>query len=174
MADSIVVSGIFQEIEPTATALDELRALGISDRDVTLLSSIPYPEEVFGRPKIKVRLPIVTLIGAIAGALAGIFLAVITPHLYVIRVGGQQIVPPPPTAVLLYELTMMGLVVGTVLGFIWLNLFPAYGREYYDRTVSDSGIGLFIHCSPAQTERVRSILATQGAQNIQEPERRPL
>lgn len=174
MVEAVVVAGKFQDIERTVEALDELRAAGISDEAIEVMSSIPYPHEVLGRPAPRRPLPAISLTMACIGVLVGIFFTFVTPHLYVVRVGGQPIVPPPPTAVLLYEFTMAFLVLGTFLGLLWVNLLPAVGKHYYDPSVTDGGIALFIRCSSDLAGVVRAVLESKGAENIHEPERRPL
>ena len=92
MGDSIVLMGSFQDLERAADALDQLRALDITDQDITVLSSLPYSHKAMGRPEVKTWLPVIAMASAAVGLLAGLFFTVVTPHLYVIRVGGQPIV----------------------------------------------------------------------------------
>lgn len=177
MADkssSTVLMGTFQDLERAVDTLDQLREVGLADQDITILSSIPLSHKILGRPHKMPRLPFVSLIFALVGLLIGVFYTAISPNLYVIRVGGQPIVPAPPTAVLLYEFTMLFLVVGTFVGMLWLNAFPALGPEYYDAKLTDGRIGLVLRCTPEQKEAVWGVLQEQGAENIHEPERRPV
>jgi hypothetical protein len=174
MADSTVLVATFQDIDRTADALDGLRDLGISDRDITVMSSVPYSPEMLGRPHYKTRLPIISFVSALAGFLVGVFYTVGTPNLYPLMVGGQPFVPGPPTALLLYEFTMLFLILGTFLGILWINMFPSYGPQYYNKKLTDGRIALEIHCGPDQIEASRAVLEAQKAEEIEEPERRPL
>lgn len=174
MTNSMVLTGTFQDLDRTADTLDGLRETGIRDKDITVLSSIPYSAEALGRPHIGTALPIISLVSAIAGFGVGVFYTVVTPNLYPVMVGGQPFVPPPPTAVLLYEFTMLFLIIGTFLGVLWINLFPSYGPVYYNKQLTDGRITLVITCQPEQEETVREVLEAQGAEKIEEPERRPL
>lgn len=169
-----VLMGLFQDIERTADALDELRGLGIPDRDITVLSSLPYSTDILGRPHIKSKLPIISLVSAALGLLVGVFFTVVTPYLYVIRVGGHPIVPVPPTALLLYEFTMLFLILGTFGGLLRLNAFPSYSPQYYDVSLTDGRIGVFFQCPTDKQEAARKVLESQGAENIHHPERREL
>lgn len=174
MADSIVLMGLFRDADPTAETLERLRRLGISDYDIAVLSSIPFPARVLGRPMVWERLPWISLAGAFVGFLVGIFLNAGTPLLYTIRVGGQAVIPIPPTLVLTYEFTMMGLIVSTFLGVLWESFFPSYGPKYYDRLLSHGRIGVVFRCPAEQEEAARAILQAQGAERVYRPERRPL
>jgi hypothetical protein len=166
--------GSFQDIEQTVDTLDGLRELGIPDSDIKVLSSLPYSSDILGRPPIKSRLLVISLISAVVGLAVGIFLTVVTPYMYVIQVGGHPIVPVPPTALLLYEFTMLFLILGTFGGMLWQAAFPSYDRQYYDPSLTDGRIGLLIHCFDDKKEAVRAILESQGAENVHQPERREL
>ena len=80
----------------------------------------------------------------------------------------------PPTALLQFEFTMIFLIRGTFLGFMWLNLFPALGPTHYDRKISDGEIGLIVQCRQDEKNSVRALLEFQEAENVHEAERRPL
>ncbi len=172
--DSMVLMGTFQDLDRAVEALDQLREVGLSDDDITVLSSVPLSHKILGRPHKLPKLPFISLIFAGLGLLVGVFYTTISPNLYVIRVGGQPIVPAPPTAVLLYEFAMLFLVVGTFIGMLWLNGFPALGPEYYDAKLTDGRIGLILHCLPDKHQAAQGILLQQGAENVHHPERRPL
>lgn len=174
MSNEPVVMGSFMEIEPTANALDHLRALGIDDADITIMSSLPYAPRITGRPHMHTRLGTISLVSAVAGLLTGVFFTAITPYLYVIRVGGQAIVPFPPTALLLYEFTMLFLIAGTFGGMMVLNRFPDTKPEYYDPHLTDGRIALVVRYPAGKKDEVVAILEAEGALDVGEPERRAL
>jgi hypothetical protein len=164
----------FDEVEPTAAALEELRALGLGDDDIAVLSGLPYAPDILGRPHIRTVLPRVSLVSAVIGLLAGLFFTAITPYLYIIRVGGQPIVPVPPTALLLYEFIMFLLIIGTFGGFLALSRFRRGEEVHYDPRVSDGAISLVIH-APAEAEaEVIAALEAHGGDVTRAPERRQL
>jgi hypothetical protein len=158
--------GSFHDLERAADTLDQLRTLGVSDQDITVLSSLPYSAKALGRPEVKSQLSIVTMASAAAGLLIGLFFTVVTPYLYVIRVGGQSIVPTPTTALLLYEFTMLILILGTFVGLIALNNLPTGGPKYDGPALVDDRIGLLLRCFGEKEEAARAILESQGAQDV--------
>jgi hypothetical protein len=174
MSDTAVVMGSFEEIEATADALDGLRALGVPDQDIEIMSSLPYSNKILGRPHLKSRLPLISLGSAALGLLVGVFFTVITPYMYVVRVGGQPIVPTPPTVLLLYEFTMLFLILGTFGGMLWLERLPSFGPEYYDPSLTDGRIAVLIQCPDDKKSAAVDVLRFQGAEDIHEPERREL
>ena len=172
MVESTVLMGSFQDLDHAVETLDRLRAFGIADKDITIVSSLPHSHKVMGRPEIKTKLPLISMASAVAGLLVGLLITIVTPNLYVIHVGGQAVVPIPPTAVLVYEFTMLFLILGTFLGVVILNSLPAPGPQYEGPALTDDRIGLLFQCPPGSVEEARALLASQGAENIYEPERR--
>lgn len=169
-----MVMGSFYDVEPTADALDALHGLGITDEQISIMSSLPYAANILGRAPVRTRLPLISLVSAVLGLLVGIFFTVITPNLYIIRVGGQPIVPFPPTLLLLYEFIMLFLIVGTFGGFLVLNHFPSSEPHHYDPKVNDGRISILVQCPPDKRADTMAALEAHGAEDIHEPERREL
>ena len=174
MDNGTVVMGRFQDVSFAADTLDKLRQAGVEDDSIEVISGFPFSPEMLGRPHKTTILPAISLGSAALGFLVGLFMTVGTPNLYVAHVGGQPVVPIPPTALLQFEFTMIFLILGTFLGFLWLNLFPNLKPTLYDAKVSDGEIGLLVHCSAEQKEQVLAVLESQHALNIHEPEWRTL
>lgn len=173
-ADKAVVLGSFLEVNPSAAALGGLQSLGIPDEDMTVMSSLPWSAEILGRPHTKTPLTKIVLICALIGLGIGIFLVVITPYMYIIRVGGHPIVPVPPTLILLYEFIMLALILGTFGAFLALNRFPALRPHYYDPKLNDERISLLVHTPADKKADVVAILEEHGGQVVEDPERREL
>jgi hypothetical protein len=169
-----MILGSFRDIEPTADALDALRSLGIADDQISVLSSLPYAPTIMGRPSVRTRLPLISLTSALLGLVAGLFFTAITPHLYIIRVGGQAIVPFPPTVLLLYEFIILFLIVGTFGGFLVLNHFPSSKPHYYDLKLNDGRISIVVRCPADKRADAVAALEAHGAEDVHEPERRDL
>lgn len=174
MADTSLVMGSFRDIDPTVEALDRLHELGIPEENISVLSHISLSERVLGRPHRRTWLPAIALVSAALGLLIGLFFVGITPNLYVIRVGGQPIVPFPPTALLLYEFTMLALILGTFGSFLVLSRFPDHRPEPYDPELNTGRIGMVVETPDDLREDVVAALDALGAEDIGEPERRSL
>ncbi len=170
MNDTTVLMALVDDLAPVPDMLDTLRENGIGDGDIAILSGVPYPERVLGRPMNWERLPLISASGALVGFLTSMFLNAGTPMLYSIYVGGQPLIPLPPTAVLTFELTMMGLLVSTFLGVLWESTFPTFGPKYYDPRITDGEIGIVFRCPAHQTGEMGTALMAQGAQEVTEPE----
>ncbi len=165
-----VLMALFDRVDPVAEALEKLRQQGIDEHDIAVISGVPYPARVLGRPMVWERLPWIALSGAFVGFLIGLFLNAGTPLLYPIRVGGQPLIPLPPTAVITYEFTMMGLIVSTFLGVLWESTFPSFGPKHYHSEISNGRIGILFRCPEERIHELHELLRAQGAQEVIEPE----
>ena len=63
--------------------------LGVSDKDMSVISGVPFSEKMLGRPMSWTRVPLIAGAGALVGFLTAAFLNFGTPLLYPIRVGGM-------------------------------------------------------------------------------------
>jgi hypothetical protein len=174
MAEPQTLMGIFQDVDRVVVALDRLRELGIAEGKMEVLSSVPYSPAILGRPVPKTRLPLLVPLSALAGLLLGAFLAFVTPYLYVVRVGFQPVIAEPPSVIVLYECTMLGLVLGTFGGLLWQAGLLFRDPQHHDPILTDGRIGVLVHCRPEQKDAVRAALETEGAEKVTEPERKAL
>jgi hypothetical protein len=171
MSDDKLLIGLFDEATSAAEALDELHNLGIPTNKMTILSGVPYPEGALGRHREWLALPYIVLAGAIAGFLVGLFLAVITPHLYRLDVGGHPVVGAAPASVIVFVFTMMATIVSTFLGVVWEMNFPRFGAAPYHHLVTDGYLGLLLEFSTSLEDDVRRVLEAHHAHHVGEPER---
>ena len=165
---------LFDTASATASAIDDVAATGVDESEIVVMTGVPYPEGALGRHMEWSRLPIVVLAGAIVGFLIGIFLSVITPHLYRLDVGGHPPVGFAPAAVITFVFTMLATIIATFLGVIWEMNFPEFGPKYYDEQVTDGYLALLVDHDPELDESVRKAIELEGGQNIQRPEKKPL
>ncbi len=171
MSDAVRLIGLFQEATQMIEAIDDLGALGIPEKNMVILSGVPYPEGALGRHREWLALPYIVLAGAFAGLLFGLFLSVITPHLYRLDVGGHPAVSFAPAAVITFVFTMMATIVSIFLGVLWEMNFPRFRPAPYHRLVTDGSLGLLLEIPPGLEGNVSQILESHRAHHIGEPER---
>ena len=140
---------VFPDLEPAANAIEHLRSIGVHDDCMNIISGIPVTEAMLGRPHQWTNVPRIAMGGAILGFGAGFFLAYITPYIYPypIQVSTQSFIPGPPTVVVLFELTMLGMLLSTFLGVFLDSFFPNYRPMKYVPEVSDGKIAILVECS---------------------------
>jgi hypothetical protein len=169
MADNISLLAVFPDLAPAADAIDKLRALGLSDDQMNVISGIPATEAMLGRPSQWTNVPRLAAGGAVLGFCAGAFLTFVTPYLYPvpIQVGPQAFIPGPPTFVILFELTMLGMLLSTFLGVFLDSYFPNYRPMEYVKEVSDGKIAVFFICPEESREKITKAMTALGAEKVE-------
>jgi len=166
MAEYKSVLAVFADLDPAADAIEHLRALGVHDDCMNVISGIPVTEAMLGRPSQWTNVPRLAMGGAILGFLAGAFLAFISPTMYEIKVGGQGFVPGPPSVVVIFELTMLGMLLSTFLGVFLDSYFPSYRPMEYVKEVSDGKIAILIECPVVEEKKLMEALKKMGAESV--------
>ena len=163
---------VFPDLEPAANAIEHLRSIGVHDDCMNIISGIPVTEAMLGRPHQWTNVPRIAMGGAILGFGAGFFLAFITPYIYPypIQVSTQAFIPGPPTVVVLFELTMLGMLLSTFLGVFLDSFFPNYRPMKYVPEVSDGKIAILIECSHVEEQKVTDALKKMGAESVKPAE----
>ena len=170
MSEKTSLLAVFLDIDPAAHAVDRLHDLGVSDDEMNVISGIPVTEAMLGRPRQWTNVPRLALGGAVGGFLLGAFLAFGTPEIYPITVGGQALIPGPPTVVVLFELTMLGMLVTTFLGVFLDSHYPSYAPKEYVPEISDGRVGILFSCPVEREQTITQILASMGAETIKHAE----
>jgi len=166
---SVSLLAVFPDLAPAADAIDQLRTLGLSDDHMNVISGIPVTEAMLGRPAQWTNVPRLAAGGAVLGFLGGAFLAFVTPYLYPvpIQVGSQAFVPGPPTVVVLFELTMLGMLLSTFLGVFLDSYFPNYRPMEYVKEISDGKIAVFFICPEESKEKFTKAMTALGAEKVE-------
>jgi hypothetical protein len=165
---------LFEEPTATANAIDGLHEIGVPQDGITVITGVPYPERAIGLHVEWLRLPQIVLAGAAAGFVIGLFLSVITPHLYRLDVGGHPPVGFAPAAVITFVFTMQATIISTFLGVLWEMNFPEFGSKYYDQRATDGYLSVLVEYSPELEPRVRQQLEAHGGTAIHHPEKQTL
>jgi mono/diheme cytochrome c family protein len=167
MAD-LHLLGLFNNVDSAAEAIEMLHKQGISDDEITVISGIPYKPAVLGRPHFHSRLSLVSLGGTILGLLGAAVLSVGLFLLYPLSVGGQPLVPIPPSLIVFFEVSMLGTMWAAFFGLLLLNGLPAFKAEPYDARITAGYIGVQVSVSNRQTELFEKVLKETGAVEIKQ------
>jgi hypothetical protein len=173
MAETVSLLALFPDLEPAADGIDKLRSLGLSHDQMNVISGVPVTEAMLGRPNQRTNVPRLALGGAAVGFLIGLFF-VLTPLMYFVPVGGQPAIPVPPSIVLLFELTMLGLLLTTFLGVFLDSSFPSYRSMQYVPEISDGKYAIFFNCPEDEQEKFADAMRESGAEAVREAETRQL
>ncbi len=162
---------LFDEPDEAAEAIERLRELGIEDRFIQVQSGVPWKPEVLGRPSKPSAVPKYGMVGAVLGFLTAVAFTFGTPLLYPLRVGGMPLLTVPTSVVVLFELTMLGLLLATFLGVFFESLLPpVIGKRVYHPEVSDGAIAVFFQVPATLVEPVKEALQKLGVSDLEEVE----
>lgn len=163
---------IFKEdrVDDAAEAVERLRGLGITDKDMTIISGIPYSEHILGRPVNWTSVGLIGLGGAVVGFLVALGLSFGTQSFYPIRVGNQPFWAIPTSIVVIFELTMLGLLISTFIGVFVETITPTYGPQGYHPKVSDGHIAILFSCPADLDDQMHAALTPLGAELVHRSE----
>ncbi len=173
MSDATLLA-VFEDIDPAADAVEKLHQMGITDENINVISGVPIAHKMLGRPHPWTNVSRLSLGGAIAGFLFGIFLNFGTPYLYTVPVGGQYITPIPPGIIVIFEMTMLFALLATFLGVFLDSYFPNYQPMEYVSEVSDGKIAVFFKCAHGEAKKITDALNKLGAESVRPAEARQL
>jgi hypothetical protein len=150
------VYGLYATPELAQSAIDGLRKAGVSERQITILSSEPLEHYEFARRESKTWMNWIAVAGAVIGLTIAYLLLSITQRVWPIDTGGMPIVSHWTNMIIMFELTMLGAIFATVATLLITagipNLRPI---RLYDPEVSNGKIlvGVANPSDPMSVER---------------------
>ncbi len=121
-------------------AVDGLRAAGIADTSIVVMSSEPLDEYEFGRRDKATWLPWIAASGGVLGLCFGYWLTATTSELWPLRTGGMPIVAIWPHLIIMFELAMLGAISATVITFIVSARLGGRMLDMYDPEIANGQI----------------------------------
>ena len=160
------VLGLYTDESSAAAALDNLRDAGFEDGEYDVLTGTPYPEGTFGESEPKHHLYRWPLIGAVCGFTIALILTAGTQLAYPLVTGGKPILSVPPMAIIMYEGTMLGAIIFTVIGIIIESRLPRIFMGAYDTRVTEGYIGITVTTDAERIGAAEDILKGAGAEDV--------
>jgi hypothetical protein len=121
-------------------AVDSLRAAGVSDDEITVITSAPLEDFEFAHIGSKNRLWSIASFGGLAGLLSAAWLTWFTERDWPINVGNMAIVPWYANLIVVFELTMLGAILATVAALVITSGLLRRRPALYDPEVSNGKI----------------------------------
>ena len=172
MADRTLL-GVYKEPDDVADAVGRLRQAGFTDNDFDILSGTPYPEGTFGERIAAHKLFIFPLIGAICGFSVGLLITAGTQLSFPMVTGGKPILAIPPMLIIMYEGTMLGAIIFTVIGVIFESRLPRFDLGVYDTRITEGYIGVVVACADERASYTEQLLKEAGAEEVKKDQRGP-
>lgn len=160
------VLGVFDDPVKVADAIDGLRAAGFEGSAIKTYTDTPYPEGAFGDEPENHRLYVFPFMGGLCGFSVALLITIGTQMAYPLVTGGKPILAVPPMVHVLYEGTMLGAILFTVLGIIFESRLPNFSSAPWDPRISEGFIGLLVSRAEGRADAAESAMRSAGAIDI--------
>jgi hypothetical protein len=134
------VYGLYGDGRSAQQAVNRLRAEGLADRDITVLSAQPMEDFEFGRMDKDTFMWWFACAGGLLGMAVGFWLSWLTEMSWPINVGGLPTFAWWPNLIIVFELTMLGAILATVTTLVVTAFLSGRGSRLYDSAVTEGKI----------------------------------
>jgi len=121
-------------------AVDGLRAAGVADADIVVMSSEPFEEYEFSHRDSANWLRWIAGLGGAAGLGLAYWLTSYTQQAWPLVTSGMPIVSPWPNLIVIFEMTMLGAILATVVTLLITAKLPSRLSRLYDPEVTNGYI----------------------------------
>ena len=147
------IYGLYGDGPSAQQAVNRLRAVGLPDREIVVMSAQPMEEFEFGHMDSKTWIWWIACAGGLAGMATAFGLSWITEMSWPINVGGLPTFAWWPNLIIIFELTMLGAIIATV-GTLVVTAGLGRRPSFYDPAVSDGKILVGVANPPDAQVRV--------------------
>lgn len=134
------VYALYPDGQSAQQAVNRLRAAGLADRDITVISPQPMEDYEFGHADQATWMWWIACGGGLVGMATAFGLAWVSEMWWPLNVGGLPIWAWWPNLIIIFELTMLGAIIATVITLIVSAGLGRGSGKLYDPEVSDGKI----------------------------------
>ena len=157
------IYGLFDKPDAAQRAYTGLKRAGIAPRDIAVVSGEPFEAFEFSHRDHSMVLFRLALVGGLLGFVSAVALVVGTERAWPLVTGGMPIVAWYPNLVIIFEMTMLGAIVTTVVSLLVAARLPRFSKSLYDPAVADGKILVGV---VGGAEAVRDALTANGASAV--------
>jgi hypothetical protein len=151
MSGAKAIYGLYSDPQSAQLAVDKLRRQGVRNDSITVVTSQPYEEYEFSHRYKQTWIFWIAAGGGALGLALGLGLALLTETSWPIVTGGMPIVAWWPNIIIMFELTMLGAILATVVSLFITTELPTRKSRVYDPEVSQGKILVAIE-EPADSD----------------------
>ena len=134
------IYGLYVDPHVAQQAVDNLRAAGVNDADITVISSEPFDHFEFGHRDGKTAMPWIAAGAGLVGLLLTYYLLGASQMSWPLKTAGMPIVSNWTNLIIIFEMTMLSAILATVVTLLVTAGIPSRGGKMYDPEISDGYI----------------------------------
>jgi len=159
------IYALYDTPDAAQDAVERLRVATLPERDIVVISSEPFEEYEFSHRDKATWLYWIAGGGGALGLAGAYLLTSLTQQAWPINTAGMPIVSPYPNAIVIFEMTMLGAILATVITLFITAKLPSRGPRLYDPEVSNGYILVGLEDPPeALEEAITAALSAGGGQ----------
>ena len=155
------IYGLYDDPHVAQRAVENLRAAGVADAEITVMSSEPFDHFEFGHRDAKTAMPWIAAGAAAIGLVTTYWLLGASQRAWPLVTSGMPIVPNWTNLIIIFEMTMLSAIIATVVTLLVTAGLPSRGAKMYDPEVSDGYILVGVE-NPADGAKLEPALAIEG------------
>lgn len=132
--------GLYAHPIAAQRAFDQLKAVGVTDNRILILSSEPHEEYDFAKRDHKSYMTWIGALGGLIGMTTGYLMTSVTQKFWAINTGGMPIVTNWTNLIVIFELTMLGVVFASVITLLITARLPGRLPAVYDPEIANGKI----------------------------------
>jgi len=161
------VYALYPDADSAQHAVDRLRAAGIDEGRITVISGEPYEEYAFAQGDRATWMFRIAAIGGVVGLGVATWLTTMTERAWPLKTGNMPIVAWWPNLIVMFELTMLFAIVSTVATLLVTARLPARGPRLYDPAVTAGRVLVGVENPAAgSTDAVERALLAAGVSEV--------
>ena len=134
------VYGLYGDPAGAQRAVNGLHAAGVDDGNITILSGEPFEHHEFGHRDHQTSMWYIASFGGLFGLLGSAWLTRMTELAWPLPTGNMPIVAWWPNLIVIFEMTMLGAILATVLTLFITAKLPGRLPKLYDPEVTNGKI----------------------------------
>jgi len=156
------VYGLYDNGDAAQLAVDALRASGVTEDAITVISAEPMEDYEFGNINRRSRLWYIASAGGAAGCAGAAWLTRFTEVAWPLPTGNMPIVAWWPNLIVVFEMTMLGAILSTVAALVVTGGLARRRPALYDPAVSSGKILVGVE-APRDRAAVERALISAGS-----------